>query len=258
MKSLLITAAAAIILCGNVSAQGSFFMLGFGYGFPTGDLLGVTQSDYIEKNVYGSFARGLTIGGNIGYMVNNSIGLDLGLWYVSGSTYDFTLFNSNGNSIHLVSGNTFRITPCIKVTGGNSNNLYARFGPVLGIGTVLKDDETLIPSSGGVTIYPIHKFTGGFANGWTGAFGIDVSENKKASVFIEINFYYQMFKPDLEIINVPGQSAVTYNLVDDPNPAAPNVKLKPTFSFSTIGLTAGIKFSSSTNKKNATSIQGDK
>jgi hypothetical protein len=259
MKLFLITATAAIILYCEASAQGTFYNVGFGYGFPAGDWLGVTESGNVEKNVNGSFAKGLTAGANIGHMVNSTVGLDLGVWFVTGSTYEFILFSGNGNSVHLVSGHTIRIMPCIKVVGGNSNNLYAKFGLLLGIETVLNDEETFTPSTGsGTTIYPSHKFTGGFANGLTGALGIDVSENKNASVFIELNFCHQFFRPDLETVTTPGQPTQRYSLMDEPNPSAPNVKLKPSFSFSTIGLTAGIKFSSSVKKKSAAPVPTNK
>jgi hypothetical protein len=250
MKSL--TAFSVIlILCTNSSAQTTYFNGGFGYGFPVGDIVGITRPNNVEKNVYGSFGKGLTLGLNIGHNVTDNISLDLGIWYVTGSTYEFIAYYGSaiGYSTHLVSGKTTRVMPCLKIASGN-NKLYAKFGFLLGIGTTINDDETFTASSqtGGSTL-ATHEFTGGFSNGWTGAIGIDFSENQTASLFVEMNFCQQLYKPVLETINISGQNPQTYHLVDDPNPSASDEKLKPSFVFSTIGLTAGVKFSSSTKKK---------
>src|SRR5215510_15821382 len=80
---------AAIILCSKAAAQSSFIAGGFGYGFSAGDQLGTTRPNNADKNVFGSYGKGLTFGLNAGHMVNDNIGLDLGIWYVSGSTYEF-------------------------------------------------------------------------------------------------------------------------------------------------------------------------
>src|SRR5262245_35719859 len=162
-----------IYLTGEATAQGSYMNAGFGYGLPAGDRLGTTEpNNNAEENVYGSFGKGLTIGLNTGYMVKDYIGFDLGIWYVIGSTYEFV---TNGDRVHQVSGHTLRIMPNVKVTGGDANKPYAKFGLILGVSTVLNDNETF--TSGGNSVYADHEFTGGSSFGWTGAFGIDFSEN---------------------------------------------------------------------------------
>jgi hypothetical protein len=253
MKLLVLLITFIIISCSEIIAQTTYFNGGFGYGFPVGDVVGITQPNNVEKNVYGSFGKGLTLGLNIGHSVDDNISLDLGIWYVTGSTYEFIAYYGSaiGSSSHQVSGKTTRVMPCLKITSGNNNKLYAKFGFLLGIATTINDDETFTasPQTGGGSILATHEFTGGFSNGWTGAIGIDFSENQTASLFVEVNFCQQLYKPVLETINISGQNPQTYHLVDDPNPSAPDEKLKPSFVFSTIGLTAGVKFSSSVKKK---------
>lgn len=242
---------AAILLCSNAGAQSSFIAGGFGFGFPAGDRLGTTQPSNAAKNVFGSYGKGLTFGLNTGHMVNENIGLDLGIWYVSGSTYEFTYYNGpNSNSDQLVSGHTLRIMPCVKVTGGKLNKPYAKFGFILGIATELNNDETFT-SGGGNIDYNNYEFKSGSATGWAGAFGIDFSQNQTTSIFLEINFCHQIFKPGLETINSASQAPQTFNLVDEPNPSDPNQKLRPAFPFSTVGITAGVRFSSFLNKKDS-------
>ena len=247
----ILTLAVLIILVGEAVAQGSYLNAGFGYGFSAGDWLGVTEPDGTEKNVYGSFGKGLTLGLNTGYMVNDNTGFDLGLWYVMGSTYQFISdFGSSGNSTHKVSGNTFRVMPAIKVTSGRKDNKpYAKFGFILGVATKLNDDETFTSPFGITDIS--HEFTACTSHGWTGAFGIDFSGNQSTSFFLEANFCHQVFKPSLETLNIAGLDPQKFKLVDEPNASDPDEKLRPFFSFSTITVTAGIKFSAAAKKKNA-------
>ena len=244
--------ASLLTLAGNALAQGSYLNAGFGYGLSAGDWLGVTEPNGTANNVYGSFGRGLTLGLNTGYKVNDNAAFELGLWYVMGSSYQFiTDFGSSGSSSHKVSGNTFRVMPEIKITGGKTHNkLYAKFGFVLGIATKLNDAETFTSPAGSTDIN--HDFTAGTSHGWTGAFGIDFSEDLSTSFFLEANFCHQVFKPDLETINIAGQDPVKFKLVDEPNPNDIDEKLRPFFSFSTITITAGVRFSSASKKKNAT------
>ena len=238
----------AVIIYGGAVAQGSHFSVGFGYGFPAGDRLGISEQNNVEKNISGSFGKGLTIGLNTGYMVNDNVGLDLGIWYVMGATYKVESGNgSNGSDTHLASGNTLRIMPAAKIKGGKLNRPYVKFGPLLGISTTLNDDETF--TSPQTTVYANHKYTGGTSFGWTGAFGIDFSEDQNTSIFLEINFCHQVFKPSLEIISIAGQDDDRFTLVDEPNPNDPDEKLRPTFPFSTVTVSAGVKFSSFRKKK---------
>lgn len=242
------------VLNTEATAQGSYFSGAFGYGFPAGDRIAIESPGGLEKNVYGSFGKGLTLGLNTGYMVNSNIGLDLGIWYVIGSTYKLVTFDTVvGDVTDRVSGKTVRIMPSIKISSDRKNKLYAKFGPVLGIATELNDEETYsIPVSGGSTsVFATQEFTGGSSFGWAGAFGVDFSENQATSVFIEINFCHQNYFPALLTQSASGFPKVTYRLVDEPNPAAPDERLRPVFSFSTIGATLGVRFSSLYKKKSS-------
>jgi opacity protein-like surface antigen len=244
---------AVIISFSQATAQGSYFSGAFGYGFPGGDRIGIESPGGVNKNVYGSFGKGLTLGLNTGYMVNDNAGLDLGIWYVMGSTYEFTTFDTNvGNVTDLVSGKTIRIMPAIKVCTEKEKKLYAKFGLILGIATELNDDETYyIASSGGSTpVFARQEFRGGTSFGWMGTAGIEFSGNQNISVFIEVNFFHQNYFPGMLTQYAPGLPAMTYRLVDEPNPAATDEKLKPSFPFSTAGITLGVKFLSSSKKKN--------
>src|SRR5689334_10224525 len=105
--------AIVLILYIQATAQSTFFKGGFGYGLPSGDRLGFSEPNNAQKNVYGSYGKGFTVGLNIGHMANENIGLDLGIWYVTGSTYKFIddFGPAVGYSTHLLSGKTTRIMP---------------------------------------------------------------------------------------------------------------------------------------------------
>jgi hypothetical protein len=247
--TITILAFATVIMASELKAQGSYFNAGFGYGIPSADWLGTTQANGAEENMYGSYGKGLTVGVNTGYMVNENIGFDLGLWYVAGSTYEFRKQDFTGDRLLKVSGHTTRIMPAVKITGRKEHRPYAKFGFILGITNEINIDETLTTLTG--TTYPNHEFTGGTSQGWMGAFGIDFSGNKNASVFLEVNFCYQVFKPALQTINIEGQNPQKFHLLDKPNASALDERLRPSFPFSAINITAGIKFSSLLKDKNA-------
>jgi hypothetical protein len=260
---LIITAPliSAFVLFSDASAQKAYFNAGFGYGFPAGDRIGVSMPGNAPENVYGSFAKGLTIGLNTGYMASESIAFDMGIWYVAGSTYEFTGYDTSVGEIHdRVSGKTVRVMPSVKVFGAGKNRAYAKFGALLGLATTLNGDETytLPPSAGSASVYSSFEYSGGTSVGWLGAFGINFSESQTTSIFIEANFCHQNFFPTLLTQSAPGYPKFTYKLVDDPNPAASDELLKPSFPFSTIGITAGVKFSSGGKKKNTPHAPAEK
>lgn len=247
MKSpLLAFTISLLIFQGAAFAQGAFFDAGFGFGFSAGDRLGTESPNGVGQNVYGSFGKGLSIGLGTGYMVNDNVGLDLGIWYMMGSSYQFSVLDTTGKAADQVSGKTVRIIPSLKISSEQQSKLYAKFGLVLGIGTMLEGDETFTSSQG--TIFSSFQYTGGTSFGWMGAVGIDFNENQAASVFLELNFCHQNFSPELLTETVPGVPQITYHLVDNPNPAAKDELIKPFFPFSTIGITAGVKFSSAKKK----------
>lgn len=239
-----------MLYCFQANAQGGFFNAGFGYGFPAGEQIGVESPAGVEKNVYGSYAKGITVGIGTGYMANRNVGLDLGVWYVIGSTYEFEALDTTFGTVNdRRSGSTIRIMPAIKVMAEGKSKLYAKFGLIVGIATAIEGDETFQGGSG--TLYSSFKYSGGSSIGWTGAVGIDFHETGNSSIFVELNFWHQNFSPDLLSLSIPGIPKINYKLVDEPNPAAGDELRKPSFPFSTIGITAGVKFSSGKKNKSA-------
>jgi hypothetical protein len=126
---------------------------------------------------------------------------------------------------------------------------------VLGIATEAQyEDEYNINNTCVISPYIVtHKFSGGSSSGWFGTFGINFSAEEKTSFFFEANVYRQQFEPVKETVEACGATTLTYDLVDNPNPANPNEKQKPSFPFSSIGINAGVKFLLGGKKQNAAS-----
>ena len=166
-----------------------------------------------------------------------------------GSTYEFTKQTSNGNRLLKVSGHTTRIMPAVKITGSKPTKPYAKFGFILGITNEINIDETVTAASG--TTNADHEFTGGSATGWMGAFGVDFSSNQNTSLFLEVSFCHQVYKPTLQTITIDGQDPEKFSLLDAPHASALDERLRPSFPFSTITISAGVKFSSFLKNKSA-------
>lgn len=252
IKSLLVASITIIFSSIESMGQGAYFNAGFGYGFPAGDRIEIESPNGVEKNVYGSYGSGLSVGIGTGYMVNSNASFDLGIWYVMGSSYDYETLDTVVGTVHdRVSGTTVRIMPSVKISTEKKNSLYAKAGLVLGIATVLEGDETFAyPASGGSsTANSSFTYSSGSSFGWVAALGVDFNRENSTSIFVELNFCRQNFAPGILTVSFPGIPKLTYQLVDEPNPAAGDEMLKPVFPFSTIGITAGVTFSSSRDKK---------
>jgi hypothetical protein len=225
-------------------AQKSYLTAGIGYGFALAPFTEGTGMPYTYNSGEATLGEGMTYGFNIGHMVNGKTGIDLGIWYVAGSTY----INDTGDS-NLVfvpsrfSGNTLRIMPAFRTSWGMKNKFYVKLGVVLGIATDAEiEAEYNINNTCGTSPYIVtHKFSGGTSSGWFGTFGINFYGEEKTSFFVEANFVKQYYEPVLETVDACGAATTTFDLVDNPDPMNPNEKPKPEFPFSSIGINAGVK-----------------
>lgn len=243
-----------IFIFSSASAQESYLTAGIGYGFSLPPLTSGIRMPYTYNSGGATLGKGMTYGFNIGHMVNKGAGIDLGIWYVAGSTYK----NDTGDSNFIwvpsrFSGNTLRIMPAFRTSWGQKNKLYIKLGIVLGIATDSKiEAEYDVPNVCVTSPFIVtHKFTGGSSFGWFGTFGINFSAEEKISFFIEVNLVKQKYEPVKETVDDCGAGTITYQLVDKPNPNNPDEKPKPEFPYSSISINAGVKFLLGTKKKDA-------
>jgi hypothetical protein len=241
----------------SVSAQQSYLTAGVGYGFYIADGASGGLRAYTDYDDDGTLAKGMAYGFNIGHLVNGKTGIDLGIWYVAGSSFQTKRYDSAGAVVPCrFNGNTLRIMPAFKTSWGQKNKLYIKLGLVLGIATnATIEDEYTINNICVTSPYIVtHKFSGGTSSGWFGTFGINYSADEKTSFFVEANYVKQHYEPIQETIDACEAETITYQLVDKPNPHNPDEKPKPTFPFNSIGINAGVKILLGTKAKDTAPV----
>ncbi|HLG35352.1 MAG TPA: outer membrane beta-barrel protein [Bacteroidia bacterium] len=257
MKTLLY--AFMIFIFSSASAQESYLNAGVGYGFLSfGSAQGGVRAYTAGWNEE-TLGKGMTYGFNIGHRVNKTAGIDLGIWYAAGSTFESFTNDSQQTSAPVsdtlipvrIQGNTLRIMPSLKLSFGNRHQPYLKLGYLLGIANAV-DVEEVYPASGSSnsTEHIVsRKIHGGSSNGFFAALGIDWEAREKISLFIEANIVIQEYEPVIETVEEPGKETITYQFVEIPNPNNPLEKRIVTFPFSTIGIHAGVKFLLGIKKK---------
>lgn len=188
-NNYLVTLVALISIClftNNTFAQGAYVQVNTGLAFA----MGAQNLDYLDFNNYESnstgsgftstqeqvsvsLGKGFNIGGAFGYMFNEHVGAELGLSYLVGgkSEANTTERSTNYNSTtdYTLSSKMIRIIPTLVIaTGGEKINPYAKFGVVIGSGSVLYETNSI--SDGDIYISNL-ELSGGMALGLTSSIG---------------------------------------------------------------------------------------
>ncbi len=169
----------------------------------------------IKANTKGNMSngKGLYLGGNFGYQLADHIAVDLGLGYqmglVSGinSMYreyvyiynDYTLTNREEQSIY---GQMFHVVPGLRInTGGETFDLYTRFGLVAGVGKLYGEsvdvDQTYDYGTDKVNTTKVEKkndYYGGMAFGYQAALGMAYKIGR-AAIFAEVDLTALSYSP---------------------------------------------------------------
>jgi hypothetical protein len=180
------------------SAQGLYVTANAGYGLTAGtQVIDVnynnTGSTGTYDVVFGSFGEGFKFGASAGYMFNQNLGLELGLSYWLGKSFDASLHSSLFNTTESRRGLGFVATPSIVVTTAMKLiNPYARIGVVLGIMEIRAEYRYEGP---GPTYAETFEENGGFAFGYAGALGIAIPTGGAVDFFLEAGFQAFTFSP---------------------------------------------------------------
>ncbi len=196
---LLIVSVATI---GITNAQGVYVNLGLGYNLNAakqvvgnnGTRNTIANSSTME-NVTGSYGKGFGFGLGLGYLFTENVGAEAAFSMVFGSKYKTTYSDDQGSTGNgEVKGRIMRITPALKVTGGEKLKPYAKFGLVIGMGA--KGEVTYNETGVGYTLKVTEKYSGGTSIGWMGAFGVDFELSDMLGIFLELNSFNQTWAPE--------------------------------------------------------------
>lgn len=193
MKKTLLTGA-LLISTSMAFSQSYYAGINVGYGFSgPSEAIGTIETinssfESTETNIYGTYGSGLNLGLNLGYMVSDHIGFDLGLNYLMGpdvKTMDVTVAGSSGSAVVTSKSTQYRAQPSIILsTGGDKVSVYTRSGLVIPLGgtTITQYRDDIDPSD---KIEADYESGGTFSLGFQGALGASISLGEKLSFFGE-------------------------------------------------------------------------
>ncbi len=205
-----------------------------------------------------SLGKGFNAQANVGYQWNQNIGLELGINYLWGGKTNFKQTSYNGNFTNTsISSTMLQFKPALVLqTQLEKINLYTKIGAVVGTGSIIIE-QTEHTNFSNSTLK--ETMDGGLAFGYQGSLGVSYPLNDKISLFGELNLVSLNYAPTKGIFNefttngIDQLAGMDINekefeyvktINDDlENVNAPTKLIKTTYSYSSIGMNVGIKYS---------------
>lgn len=216
---------------------------------------GPNSAEYIPV----SLGKGGNIGVNLGYMMSEHMGMELGLNYLLGSKYQTTQRNDTGTDIvnQTLFGNMFQLSPTAVFRSGSYRNIrhYAKVGLLLGLGTKVTYEEDQL--AGGDRYFSQQELTGGVPLGLTGSLGMEYSVNNRVSLFGEVKGNSLTYRPEegryvrmeengadySQYLSTAQKETVFTDNINTANTAnSPSQHPKISLPFSSLGLNVGLRF----------------
>ena len=220
-KSILLLVLLLFLARNEVFAQGFYISIGTGSNFKMGAQnlhsehfetesvefvnnfvnISIDNNQIKHEQIDLSFGKGISFGGQVGYMLSSYIGAEVGLSYLTSSKYKSTIStytisdpNAIGTIYRTMSAKMFRINPAI-VLHCNLKKIepYARFGLIIGIGSIdykLTEEGFQIQSNG-----LEKKYSGGVALGTSASLGILFTISERLSLFSELDMVNLSYSP---------------------------------------------------------------
>ena len=248
---LFLSLAFCFVLASNSGfAQGTYITAHFGYGFGSGtQRIAATQNESSMEGIYGSFGEGPKSGASAGHMFSTNIGMELGLSYWPGKTFEWSTTDGPSRTSESAYGSGFVITPAVVISSGMQTvTPYARVGLVLGLLKVT--DETTSSETNQPTQEYTFEETGGLAVGYSGAIGVVISTSGTVDFFAEVDLQSVTHSPstiELTRYTVGGVDELymvqntTYNTEESIPIDSRNSVLAMRNPFSSIGITVGMR-----------------
>lgn len=256
-----------LFIANNSNAQGAYVNLNLGYAtcMSSGTMDGFYnytggQNSSTREQIYFSLGKGVNFGGTFGYMFNEHVGAELGLSYLMGGKTKAKDEYSGGITDYALSSNMFRFIPTIVIAAGTDGvNPYAKFGFVIGTGSVTMDYED--NDDGDMEVLKM-KLNGGAAFGINGAIGAIFELSESISLYGELNAINMSYAPKKGEIKEATYNGIdilpdmttsekefefvdelTYNYSSPPPPdSQPNQELKYKLPFGSFGINFGVVF----------------
>ncbi len=224
----------------QVFAQGFYIQGGLGYYSPaSNEVLGPIITNLGEENetngnIWGTFGKGVAVGGELGYMFSQNFGFGIGVDYVLGSEVVIEEFSNAGTGVADISNaknKRLTLSPMFIVDAGSEKlSPFAKFGvviPVLGQTDGFRSSNdpntvsnlllALFPDAVGFEAESIAK--GQFAIGFNGDIGLNFNITENIAVFGSVGYTalrikrktYEVSRAD--IVNADGTKEGALNLL---------------------------------------------
>lgn len=205
-----------IITSISVKAQSPYININSGYGFNIAsasrgsNITAVSPTSSTNKEVHGSYGKGLNFGLAFGYVFPKNIGTEVGFQYLVGSPIQIS-YTDNINAPSSLQTDKFkvnmlRIIPSTIIAIGEGKYIpYAKVG--IAIGVLGKAVNTNTGQNGPNTSENAWEYTGGTAIGFASSLGIRVSKGR-ISFFGEIAMTGQSWAPTKKIQITSTQNGV--------------------------------------------------
>lgn len=243
-----------------------------GYALPSGSQqigyeggYNADTGNYTEKSVNGSYGSGMNLTGSFGYMFTPSVGLDVSVNYLIGSTYTssdiYTYFNSSYEDVMESKSSGISVTPSLLINfGGTKFSPYAKLGVALGSYTLDEKITNEYIESGQVqsSQKAERKTTGELSLGIRGGLGLTYLMSGNISLYGECLYTgmsYKKKESEVSSYTVDGQEQIDQlseyqkrtvykeelgNGSEDQN--QPREELQTPNPLSSIGINVGIRF----------------
>lgn len=247
-------------------SQVTFFSLngGLANGISTqtfGDFYNFTENSafFTDEQVYVSLGNGFNLGGTVGYMFNDNLGMELGVNYLLGAESKAKDIYLDGTTDYSMSSNMLRLNPSLILAAGKQKiDPYAKVGIIVGSGNI---DYSIKESIDGDVAEQTLTMDGGLAYGLNSSFGLLFKKSESISFFTEfsmINMSYAPVKGEITEASFNGRDVLPslttnekkFEYLDKiiytgslPRDSEPTQSLKVNYPFGSWGINAGIRLS---------------
>ncbi len=269
LKILLVIFISAFSFAANSQV---YFGVYSGYGLPIAKRVIATDvfpnsSGTVLSTMVGSFGKGFTNGLLTGYQFNNYLSAELGIEQLSGSKILYSLVDSSDFYAHTIErmakAKMINLIPAIRLTVGEGKfKSYIRTGMLIGFNGEIVSDKSDISEARNYTdrYETTEQFRGGIAFGFLSGLGLSYSLNNALSFSAEAVVHAQTWSPQKssiikctrngvdELPSFPtyakefeyAETAPGYWL--QPSPDSPTIRLREYYSFSSYGLSLGVRY----------------
>lgn len=182
----------ALFLQLSFAALSQFYTsAGIGYGFAF-DPFNRSKN---TNTLYKSLGKGALPQIYLGYFIaEKSAALELDIQYLSGSKIETALITPTYKTYLTSQAQMFRLIPSCRLEAGDTLKLYAKFGPVLGMGTTLKERESIDDMVHSPSKY-VHQYSKGIAYGFSVSLGARYCFTEIISLYAAAGFVGQRWAP---------------------------------------------------------------